>query len=187
MAEVLEQETPTKVPPSNQPKKEKWGDLSWSEKKNRIDGTVDSIGKVLNVLKGLKTEDNGNGGVSPVQVGNYGAAAVSDERLKNKEKIASLFGGDGATEAFSKIDAYVYNYTPKAQNDYQGEHGVDNTTHFGPIAQDLAENPVTSGTVHKDENGYLMVDTRQLALTNTAMISQLARKVEELEEIIRGK
>ena len=55
------------------------------------------------------------------------------------------------------------------------------------MAQDLAKNPVTSGTVHKDENGYMMVDIRQLALTNTAMISQLARKVEELEEKLGGR
>ena len=75
----------------------------------------------------------------------------------------------------------------KAQKMYGKEKGVDNNPHFGPIAQDLAKNPVTSGTVHKDENGFLNVDTRQLSLTNTAMISQLARKVQELEERLGGR
>ena len=54
------------------------------------------------------------------------------------------------------------------------------------MAQELAENPVTEGTVHPNEDGYLTVDTRQLTLTNTAMISQLARKIQELEERIGG-
>jgi len=123
----------------------------------------------------------GSAGVSPVQVENYGAPMVSDERLKR------LFKDDGAIDAFSKIDAYVYKYNNKAQNLYGGQKGVDKETHFGPIAQDLAKNPVTNGTVHKDENGYLNVDTRQLSLTNTAMISQLARKVQELEEKLGGR
>lgn len=119
---------------------------------------------------------------------NFGNIGASDENLKNKERLERLFGGDGAIDAFSKIDAYIYNYNDKAKSLYpEGDRGVDDSQHFGPMAQDLAKNPVTSGTVHQDENGYLMVDTRQLTLTNTAMISQLARKVQELEERLGGK
>lgn len=115
---------------------------------------------------------------------NFGAAAVSDERLK---KLHRLFGDDGALDAFSKIDAYVYNYNDKAHQLYDKTNGsVDDNTHFGPMAQDLASNPVTEGTVHRDDNGYLRVDTNQLTLTNTAIISQLARKVQELEDKIGG-
>ena len=125
--------------------------------------------------------------VTPIKADNYGAPMVSDERLKNRERLERIFQDDGAIDAFSKIDAFVYNYTDKAQKMYGKEKGVDNRPHFGPIAQDLAKNPVTSGTVHKDENGFLNVDTRQLSLTNTAMISQLARKVQELEERLGGR
>ena len=115
----------------------------------------------------------------------FGSAAVSDERLK---RLQRLFGDDGALDAFSKIDAYVYNYNDKAKQLYDRNNGsVDDNTHFGPMAQDLARNPVTEGTVHKDDNGYLEVDTRQLTLTNTAIISQLARKVQELEEKVGGR
>lgn len=143
-------------------------------------------GSWKDIVKGIissaaSSGSGGSAGVSPVQVGNYGAPMVSDERLKR------LFKDDGAIDAFSKIDAYVYKYNNKAQNLYGGQKGVDKETHFGPIAQDLAKNPVTNGTVHKDENGYLNVDTRQLSLTNTAMISQLARKVQELEEKLGGR
>lgn len=149
-------------------------------------------GNWVDIVKGIissaaSSGGGGSAGVSPVQVENYGAPMVSDERLKNKERLEQLFQGDGAIDAFSKIDAYVYKYNNKAQNLYGGQKGVDKETHFGPIAQDLAKNPVTNGTVHKDENGYLNVDTRQLSLTNTAMISQLARKVQELEEKLGGR
>lgn len=118
---------------------------------------------------------------------NYGSAAVSDEELKHK-RLAKLFGDNGALDAFSKIDAYVYNYNDKAKQLYGNERGVDNETHFGPMAQDLAKNPVTEGTVHTDpETGYLNVDTKQLTLTNTAMIAQMARKINELEERLGGR
>jgi len=118
---------------------------------------------------------------------NYGAPAVSDEELKHK-RLAKLFGEGGALDAFSKIDAYVYNYNDKAKQLYGNERGVDDETHFGPMAQDLAKNPVTEGTVHTDpETGYLNVDTKQLTLTNTAMIAQMARKINELEERLGGR
>ena len=80
----------------------------------------------------------------------------------------------------------MYKDKPEAQDKYDGQYGIDDSVHFGPMAQELAENPVTEGTVHPNEDGYLTVDTRQLTLTNTAMISQLARKIQELEERIGG-
>jgi len=165
--------------------------LKDSEKTGKGSGGSDWSTKMSNVMNGISTVMGAipkGGSNQPVPEINYGSPAVSDKRLKNKESLAKLFGDDGAIDAFSKIDAYVYNYTPKAQEMYQnGNRGVDDNPHFGPMAQDLAKNPVTSGTVHKDENGYMMVDTRQLTLTNTAMISQLARKIEELEEKLGGR
>lgn len=141
-----------------------------------LNTVVDAFGK----FAGAASQ---TGKVTPTQAGQYGSPAVSDERLKR------IFGDDeGAIKAFSDIDAYVYKYNDKAQGLYKGgDRGVDKNPHFGPMAQDLAKNPVTSGTVHKDENGFLNVDTRQLTLTNTAMISQLARKVQELEERLGGR
>lgn len=159
---------------------------SWAEKKQKIQDVLGIVGQVGDTMKKFQKEDNSKG-ITPVAVGNYGAPAVSDGTLKNKEKIERLFQNDNAIKAFSDIDAYVYKYNQMAQDNYAGEKGVDDETHFGPIAQDLAKNPVTAGTVHRDESGYLTVDTRQLALTNTAMISQLARKIEELEERIGGR
>lgn len=165
----------------------KWKDLSWNEKRDRINDVTNTAGNILEKMKGMRGNQQTTG-ITPVAVGNYGSPAVSDGTLKNKEKIERLFQDDNAIDAFSKIDAYVYKYNQKAQDAYNGEKGVDDEIHFGPIAQDLGKNPVTSGTVHKDpDTGYLEVDTRQLTLTNTAMISQLARKIQELEERLGGR
>jgi hypothetical protein len=154
---------------------------------NKNEGAKNAVNLIGKLLDAAKAGAGSSNQVQPIAVGNYGAPAVSDGTLKNKEKIERLFQNDNAIKAFSDIDAYVYKYNQKAQDTYAGEKGVDDSTHFGPIAQDLAKNPVTSGAVHRDESGYLTVDTRQLALTNTAMISQLARKIEELEERIGGR
>lgn len=162
------------------------GKSSWDENKKKISDVLNVVGQFGDTMKKFQKKDDSTN-IKPVSAINYGSPAVSDGTLKNKEKIERLFQGDNAIDAFSKIDAYVYKYNQKAQENYAGEKGVDDETHFGPIAQDLAKNPVTSGTVHRDESGYLTVDTRQLALTNTAMISQLARKIEELEEKLGGR
>lgn len=154
-----------------------------TEEKKDTENKGGKFGAVMSAIGGALGAMGQSGKTTPVQAGNYGAPAVSDERLKR------IFGDDeGAIKAFSDIDAYVYKYNDKAQGLYKGgDRGVDKNPHFGPMAQDLAKNPVTSGTVHEDENGFLNVDTRQLTLTNTAMISQLARKVQELEERLGGR
>lgn len=154
---------------------------------NKNEGAKNAVNLIGKLLDAAKAGAGSSNQVQPIAVGNFGSPAVSDGTLKNKEKIERLFQNDNAIKAFSDIDAYVYKYNQKAQDTYAGEKGVDDSTHFGPIAQDLAKNPVTSGAVHRDESGYLTVDTRQLALTNTAMISQLARKIEELDEKLGGR
>lgn len=154
---------------------------------NKNEGAKNAVNLIGKLLDAAKAGAGSSNQVQPIAVGNFGSPAVSDGTLKNKEKIEHLFQNDNAIKAFSDIDAYVYKYNQKAQDTYAGEKGVDDSTHFGPIAQDLAKNPVTSGAVHRDESGYLTVDTRQLALTNTAMISQLARKIEELDEKLGGR
>ena len=150
-------------------------------KENKDEKKGDTFGSIMTAIGSALGGMGQTGKITPVQAGQYGAPAVSDERLKR------IFKDDNAIKAFSDIDAYIYKYNNKAQSLYGMEKGVDKNPHFGPMAQDLKKNPVTSGTVHEDENGFLNVDTRQLTLTNTAMISQLARKVQELEERLGGR
>ena len=66
---------------------------------------------------------------------------------------------------------------------------LDDKEHIGVMAQELAENPVTSATVEPNENGILEVDAEKLCLTLAAVVSELCKKVGELEfeiKMIKG-
>ena len=141
----------------------------WKDITKTIGGGLESWGKSLGK------------GISNAGSGNYNPGlSVSDERMKE------ILGEGAPLDAFGKINAYVYEYNDKAKNLYEGEKGVDDKEHLGVLAQELAENPVTAAAVHTDENGYLEVDTAQLTLTNTAMISQVIRRLQKLEKMING-
>ena len=102
---------------------------------------------------------------------------VSDEQLKNK----SVFNDD-IIDLFSKINAYDFAYTDKAKDLYLGNKGVDNDEHVGVMAQELQQNPITDSTVAKDENGYLSIDTKELTMADTAVLSDVCKRLLQIEE-----
>lgn len=102
---------------------------------------------------------------------------VSDEQLKNK----SVFNDD-IIDLFSKINAYDFAYTDKAKDLYLGNKGVDNDEHVGVMAQELQQNPITDSTVVKDENGYLSIDTKELTMADTAVLSDVCKRLLQVEE-----
>lgn len=102
---------------------------------------------------------------------------VSDEQLKNK----SVFNDD-IIDLFSKINAYDFAYTDKAKDLYLGNKGVDNDEHVGVMAQELQQNPITDSTVSKDENGYLSIDTKELTMADTAVLSDVCKRLLQVEE-----
>ena len=102
---------------------------------------------------------------------------VSDEQLKNK----SVFNDD-IIDLFSKINAYDFAYTDKAKDLYLGNKGVDNDEHVGVMAQELQQNPITDSTVTKDENGYLSIDTKELTTADTAVLSDVCKRLLQVEE-----
>ena len=102
---------------------------------------------------------------------------VSDEQLKNK----SVFSDD-IIDLFSKINAYDFAYTDKAKDLYLGNKGVDNDEHVGVMAQELQQNPITDSTVTKDENGYLSIDTKELTMADTAVLSDVCKRLLQVEE-----
>lgn len=111
---------------------------------------------------------------------NNKSTILSDERMK------SLFGKDKSLDCFGKINAYMFRYKPEAQQAFKDKDlGVDDKVHVGVMAQELKSNPITSSTVNSDPmSGILTVDTKQLTMTNTAMIAELTRKVDMLEKIL---
>ena len=102
---------------------------------------------------------------------------VSDEQLKNK----SVFNDD-IIDLFSKINSYDFAYTDKAKDLYLGNKGVDNDEHVGVMAQELQQNPITDSTVVKDENGYLSIDTKELTMADTAVLSDVCKRLLQVEE-----
>lgn len=110
------------------------------------------------------------------------ASAVSDETLK------SIYGDsidDKIIENFAKISAIDFTYNDEAKEKYDDNLGVDDKEHVGVIAQELAVNDATKGTVSQNENGDLEVDTRHLAFADTAAIAELSRRVLALEDAVK--
>ena len=110
------------------------------------------------------------------------AGAVSDETLK------SIYGDsidDKIIENFAKISAIDFTYNDEAKEKYDKNLGVDDKEHVGVVAQELAVNDATKGTVSQNENGDLEVDTRHLAFADTAAIAELSRRVLALEEAVK--
>lgn len=106
--------------------------------------------------------------------------AVSDERCKR------LFGencGD-LIDCISKLNSYVFEYNEKAKSIPGAEDkGVDNDTHVGMLAQELAANPATAAAVKEDPlSGYLQVDTKELTMAEMAILTAMAKRIKALEE-----
>ena len=114
----------------------------------------------------------------------------------NDEQIKRIFGDNSdIINAFSKINAIEFQYNNKAKEiDPSGMLGIDDDTHIGIKAQELHENPITSSVVEEQPNGYLAVNTKELTTTNTAVLSEvckkivlLEQKINELEGVIYGR
>lgn len=159
---------------------------------NKADIATAALGAVGNLMSAAGEASKGNGTINiqsaaqPAATGNQtgNQNVASDERLKNILKT------EDPIDCFAKIDAYLYKYTPEARSMYPDESeggGVNGDENFGVMAQDLAANPITAPAVEEDENGYLMLNGGRLSSINTAMISELCRKVQELEKAVYGR
>lgn len=141
------------------------------------------IKNAVDAIKSSKTNDNEFevGGKTTSDLAeiadNVKDEQVSDEQLKNK----SVFNDD-IIDLFSKINAYDFAYTDKAKDLYLGNKGVDNDEHVGVMAQELQQNPITDSTVAKDENGYLSIDTKELTMADTAVLSDVCKRLLQIEE-----
>ena len=131
---------------------------------------VSSLSQLLEMNNNTKKEDSSN-------TKDGSSLAMSDERCKE------LFGSTDLVDAIAGIDAYRFKYKEGAEN--INPSATPDKTHYGIMAQDLAANPVTQSAVVEDTNGFLEVDTRELALTTFAIVTQMAKKIEQLEEKLK--
>jgi hypothetical protein len=90
--------------------------------------------------------------------------ALSDERGKQGAKVSPR----AALTAVEKTNPWKYEYKDPAR------HGQG--THYGPMAQELAQTPVGRSTLVQMPDGKLGVDTGRLALVNTAAQAAKAKE-----------
>ena len=145
------------------------------------------IGNIAGIIGAKKAAQNQNQNSADTDKATTAATEKSAEAGKSDENLKDLLDvlgmdSDIALRWMSEIKPISYTYTPEAQRLYAGENkGVDDKQHFGVKAQDLEKNPMTAATVSTDEKGFKEVDTRHLAFADTAMISILSEKVQQLE------
>ena len=104
----------------------------------------------------------------------------SDERLKN------IFGdNEDIIKVFSKINAIEFKYNDKAHDIPGGEEkGIDEDLHLGIKAQDLEKSPLTASAVSEDESGNKIVDTKELTMANSAVLSEICKRLEAIEKVL---
>lgn len=112
--------------------------------------------------------------------GNIGGALVglSDERMKEIVDDAQNRYGN-LSKMIEGIDNYVYEYTDEAKEAYPDQTNGD--LNIGPMAQDLEKNPITASAVEEDANGIKHVNGTRLALDAIALISDMSKRISELE------
>lgn len=150
------------------------------DKKNALNET--NAGETFDLQSKFKVDNGGYSKPFGMNIGNIGTALGSDERLKE------IYGdsiSDRIIEDFAKIAAIDFTYNDKAKALYGKESGVDDKEHTGVKAQDLEQTDTTKAVVEEDDNGFKKVNTEQLTMTNTAAISELARRVLTLETAIK--
>ena len=156
----------------------------------------------------VKAPDSGNGNQPQMQIEEYKAPqksnnsnsngamidaasgvgkAIIENKLSSDERLKNIFGdNEDAIKAFAKINAIEFTYNDKAKELPNGEsNGVDDDKHFGVKAQELAENPLTESAVKKDPlSEYLEVDTKELTMANTAIISEICKRILIIEKVL---
>ena len=100
--------------------------------------------------------------------------ALSDERCKNIGEECN-----NVSKLLEDLDTYVYEYKDEAQEAFPNE--TNDKVNIGPTAQDLEKNPLTSQSVDTDENGIKHVNGGKLALAAISAISDLSKRLSELE------
>ena len=145
---------------------------------NKIDNsTKQTEGLAKAIAENTKNTDSGAEKSEGKEEANK---ALSDERCKE------LFGSCDLLKAIDDLNGYVYKYK-------EGAEKIDpdadpDKLRVGVSAQELLANPVTAHTVETDDpSGFLKVDTSQLALTTFAIVSELAKRVRDIEDFIKRK
>jgi hypothetical protein len=90
---------------------------------------------------------------------------------------------DDLMNAYRNIDAVAFEYNEEGQ---KLDPTVGNELRSGVIAQQVEEQPMLAAAVKTDpETGYKMLDTRQIAASNMAAISEIVKALDKLKEQVQ--
>ena len=153
-------------------------------------GNANSAGMQIETYKPQDSGGNSNtGGALIDAASDVIGKAVTSKMESSDERLKNIFGdNEDIIKIFSKIDAIEFKYNDKAHETPDAEeHGVDNDLHLGIKAQDLEKNPLTESAVSEDEHGHKIVDTKELTMANSAVISEICKRLEAIEKALGMK
>ena len=149
--------------------------------------TGDDNGMKIDQDEKPQTSSNNNKGAIIDAAGNVIDKVVTSKMESSDERLKNIFGdNEDAIKVFANLNAIKFTYNDKAKEipDSEGK-GVDDDLHYGLKAQDLAKNPLTESAVKKDPlSDYLEVDTKELTMANTAIISEICKRILILEKVL---
>ena len=149
--------------------------------------TGDDNGMKIDQYEKPQTSSNNNKGAIIDAAGNVVDKVVTSKMESSDERLKNIFGdNEDAIKVFANLNAIKFTYNDKAKEipDSEGK-GVDDDMHYGLKAQDLAKNPLTESAVKKDPlSEYLEVDTKELTMANTAIISEICKRILILEKVL---
>ena len=147
--------------------------------------TGDDNGMKIDQYEKPQTSSNNNKGAIIDAARNVVDKVVTSKMESSDERLKNIFGdNEDAIKVFANLNAIKFTYNDKAKEipDSEGK-GVDDDMHYGLKAQDLAKNPLTESAVKKDPlSDYLEVDTKELTMANTAIISEICKRILILEK-----
>jgi len=155
--------------------------------RNAMANVADLMNKKKPDAESKEDEDEEDKEGAASAIGNMDMGSIGGGGIGSDERLKRIFGdNEDAIKAFSKIDAIKFQYNDKAKEIYpDGEKNVDDDPHYGVKAQDLQKNPYTASTVQKDpDNGYLNVNTQELTMANSAVISDICKRLLAIENIL---
>jgi len=160
------------------------------EKNYQIDMNGGNNNGGMQIANYQKPQTSGGGDNSGAMIdaaGDVIGKAVTSKMESSDERLKNIFGdNEDAIKVFADLDAIKFTYNDKAKEIPDSEEkGVDDDMHYGLKAQDLAKNPLTESAVKKDPlSDYLEVDTKELTMANTAIISEICKRILILEKVL---
>lgn len=97
--------------------------------------------------------------------------------MTDRNKLEKVFADESLVELFSKLDAYDFKYKEQIDDDRE---------YIGVMAQQLESNPITEQAVIEDENGIKGLDTHALVSVDTAVLTDVCKRLLALEEKVYG-